>query len=646
MIAQFPVIYKDEILYSAISRYHIRSGNISPKATLLDLFGSSTVSAVVELPSNVDNLIRNMPVACKYTSEEMIHNHTLFPFYTAFLPPKRVKPVFNSMRSEKGGDIYNRTGIMASTITQSRYFKYCPRCAKEDKEKYGELFWHRVHQLSVSYVCPKHKALLLYSNVPIHQDNKHQYISASLESCIYEGSGFNNKVALNTALLRDKYTYSDNIIEKLYDVTKDIEVLINYKYPNKELGWFQEQYINSLIHIGYANINGRVNQRDLLRDFIDYYSPELLNILQSDVDINNESNWLSMITRKHRKSFHPIRHLLLIRFLGLSLEEFFHIVYVEKPFGEKPWPCLNVGAEHYLKSVVTDLKISYDSKSKKVIGTFTCDCGFVYKRSGPDVNNKDRYKIGRVEEFGDVWKSKLREFVNRRLSLRAIAKELKVDNNTVDKYAGILGLEIHWSKSKPDNSIQSGGNKNKEAKIKDIRFAYRAKWIELLNGNPNKSKTEIRNLNKGIFTWLYRNDRKWLNSNSPVVQRRTNINKRVDWNKRDSELLEEVQKTVLSILKSEGKPERITVSSIGKKIDKLALIEKHLDKMQQTKEFLYKHLESIEDFQIRRVNWAVKELEREGEELVEWRIIRKAGIREENYEDILEYIESMNLDKL
>lgn len=642
MIAQFPVIYEDELLYSAISRYHIRSGNISPKATLLDLFGSSTISAVVELPSNIDNLIKNMPIACKYTSQELIYNHTLFPFYTAFLPPVRAKLVFNSMRSEKGGDIYNRTGIMASSITQSRYFKYCPKCVKEDKEKYGELLWHRTHQLSVSYICPKHKSLLLYSDVSIHQDNKHKYISANLDKCIYEDNEFNNKAVLNTALLRNKYTYSDNTLIKLYEITKDIELLINNKYPNKELGWFQQQYINRLIHMGYANINGRVNQKHLLRDFIDYYSPEILNILQSGIDINSESNWLSKVTQKHRKSFHPIRHLLLIRFLGLSIEEFFHIIHTEKPFGEKPWPCLNAGAEHYLKPVVTDLKISYDSKSKKTIGTFTCDCGFVYKRSGPDVDNNDRYKIGRIEEFGDVWKGKLRELVNRKLSLRAIAKELKVDANTVDKYAGILGLEKHWSKSKSNNCLQFEKGKKKGVKIKDIKIEYRTKWIELLKNNPDKLKTEIRSLDKGLFTWLYRNDREWLSINSPAVKKRRNINKRVDWNRRDNEVLEEIQRAISSILKSTEKPERITVSSIGKKIGKLALLEKHLDKMPKAKEFLDKHMESIEDFQRRRVNWAVKELECEGKELVEWRIIRKAGIRGENQADILEYIESMN----
>lgn len=51
------------------------------------------------------------------------------------------------------------------------------------------------------------------------------------------------------------------------------------------------------------------------------------------------------------------------------------------------------------------------------------------------------------------------------------------------------------------------------------------------------------------------------------------------------------------MLNSEGKPERITISKIGKKIGRLSLLEKHLDKLPLTKDYLQKHIESVEDFQ-------------------------------------------------
>lgn len=42
--------------------------------------------------------------------------------------------------------------------------------------------------------------------------------------------------------------------------------------------------------------------------------------------------------------------------------------------------------------------------------------------------------------------------------------------------------------------------------------------------------------------------------------------------------------------------------------------------------------ESVQDFQKRRIKWAVKELE--DEEIDVWKIMRKAGIRENFYNDV------------
>jgi len=150
----FPVPYEDEVLYSVLARYHVRSGNTSYKATMKDLFGSTSVTAVMDLPSNIQNLVNNMPLNSRYTEEYLIKSHTLFPFYSAFLPPERAEQVFESMKGENGGSIYSRTGIMASSIVLNQYFKFCPVCAKEDKLQYGELYWHRVHQIPGVLVCP------------------------------------------------------------------------------------------------------------------------------------------------------------------------------------------------------------------------------------------------------------------------------------------------------------------------------------------------------------------------------------------------------------------------------------------------------------------------------------------------------------
>lgn len=53
MMTFFPVPYEDEVLYSVLARYHVRSGNISYKATMRDLFGSTSVTAVIYITSSI-----------------------------------------------------------------------------------------------------------------------------------------------------------------------------------------------------------------------------------------------------------------------------------------------------------------------------------------------------------------------------------------------------------------------------------------------------------------------------------------------------------------------------------------------------------------------------------------------------------------
>jgi Tn7-like transposition protein D len=130
-----------------------------------------------------------------------------------------------------------------------------------------------------------------------------------------------------------------------------------------------------------------------------------------------------------------------------------------------------------------------------------------------------------------------------------------------------------------------------------------------------------------IYTWFYRRDRDWLKDNSPVLQQPVATNERVDWVKRDLEVLDRVKLAVDEMLKAE-KSQRLTISGIGKQVGLLALLEQHLNLMPMTGDYLGKVTESIEDFQIRRIRWAVGELDRRREPVVSWRVMRLAGLGE------------------
>ena len=121
-------------------------------------------------------------------------------------------------------------------------------------------------------------------------------------------------------------------------------------------------------------------------------------------------------------------------------------------------------------------------------------------------------------------------------------------------------------------------------------------------------------------------DRTWLNNHSPKLQKPQASVDRVDWNGRDKEILAQAKSAVKQLLQKDKLAE-ITISSTELSIGLKALLEKHLDKLPRTKEYLESIVETVEDFQIRRIEWAIAELEKRGEEIKEWKIFKLAGLR-------------------
>ncbi len=618
MLGFFPTPYPGELLYSALARYQIRSGNFSPKLTIEELFDSRTITATADLPCSLNNLAQNLPKYSFITVDSLIQNNTLYPFYAPFLPLKRAKQIQEAMKTSKGGNIHTMTGIMASAIYTPKYFRFCPDCLQRDLKNYGETYWHRLHQIPGVLFCPTHEIRLKDSQIPIQGSNKHQYHPADESNCYKTGM---------------EIEYSQAIKRNLVMLSQNIAQLTDNIYPSRTLEWFTRRYRTLLINRGYANANGRIKQKRLIDDFVYFYGRDLLNTLGSETVYEDKSNWLTQIVRKHRKAFHPIRHLLMIRFIGESIDSFFQNNKQYKPFGRSPWLCLNVAADHYLQPVITSLKISHCLENKKPLGTFSCSCGMVYSRSGEDKAEEDKLKIGRVITYGRVWSDRLRELVENKLGLRATARELRVDPNTINRYVALLNLTPSWIKNKP----QVKPKKVKSIEPEKLKQQKRDIWLDLQQENPELSKTEIRKLAPDVYAWLYRRDRIWLNNNAPKLQKPTASVDRIDWNVRDKEILIQVKSAVKQLLEKD-KPIRITISRVGSSLGLKALLEKHLDKLPLIKAYFESETETVEDFQIRRIKWAVKELDEQGEEIRLWKILRLAGLRENCSEKVREAI--------
>ncbi len=309
MMINFPTPYDDEILYSLIARVGFRSGNTSHRAVLDDVFGSDNFTACLELQPGVSRIISNLPVGSTITGEQLIYQNTMYLFYTAFRNAEQAQSIFNEMLGEHGRDIHNAIGLMSSSVRPYDYFQYCNLCNNQDLRIHGELYWRRLHQIPGVRICVKHGVWLCKSHVPIRGATKYVFTAPTQDNCP------DNEVREVTDI---------KLLEQYGCIVNDIERLLNHKFPNHQMDRLYCCYKNRLIRKGYVSEKRRVDHKRLQRDFIDFYGEELLNLLQSAV--NGEYNWLKLIVQKHRKGFHPIRHLLIMHFLGLSLDDVFYAV--------------------------------------------------------------------------------------------------------------------------------------------------------------------------------------------------------------------------------------------------------------------------------------------------------------------------------
>lgn len=217
MIAYFPTIHPDELLYSQLARYYTKSGYMAYTFAAEELFVSKTVRPDIEFvntytPAAVQAITRNLPM------EKVVEKHTMFPYYGRFLPSERRQKAFQAMVS-MAGNYRNLLAIPQNKNSKARCLRYCPLCAAHDREQYGEAYWHRIHQMIGTPVCPVHGCYLVDSRVIISGKAAPSLVTAEeviplSESCVYS----DNKLECDVA------AYMADIFQADVDVESGVTV--------------------------------------------------------------------------------------------------------------------------------------------------------------------------------------------------------------------------------------------------------------------------------------------------------------------------------------------------------------------------------------------------------------------------------------
>ncbi|WP_242282364.1 TnsD family transposase [Bacillus cereus group sp. BfR-BA-01346] len=605
MLSFFTNPYPDELLYSAIARYHFYSGNLDCKDTLEEVFQSRTVIPSVEIGSHFNELTKQMGI--HYSVESLLSKYTIYPFYASFLSQEKQQQIMQDVQGD-GKGLYARLGMVAGSICRKDGLYYCPQCVRNDMDHFGEPYIHREHQLQGIDICPHHFSSLKKYPVDHRTQSRIAYIRFDVKR-------------MNLSVLQ-------SVEQPYFDIQVSLAKMA-YKLLKMDITKFSRESIVAKYRMllrerGLITTANRIRQLDLRKAFLSKLPIGFLEKYKSTLNVDDEYNWLKVLTRNVKRHVHPFRHLLLLYFLEQDIEQFFEGVSEDiGPFGEGPWPCLNKAASHYKQHVIQEVIVTRDFKSKVPIGTFNCSCGFIYARKGPDKLVDDLYRIGRIKAFGGVWKEKLKEINGeKRYSLREMGRMLGVDPKTIKKY---LDSDMNMPNAVMNDSL---------LKLK----LYRERLLQGIRNHPSYSRTQIRKHLPNEYMYLYRQDKWWLFEQLPAIQIRRNSRSTVEWKIRDQEYLfkmKELYKELIAL----DKPVRITTSLIGKRLGILSNLEKHLGKLPQTTKYLEEIFESTEQFQIRRCCKIIDHMLQEEQPVLLWKIQRLGAVKSHHFHNIKPYLE-------
>ena len=314
MLGFFSILYQDEILYSGLARYHIRSGNQNFRQTDLDLFGySSQQICRITLTNNVKHLAKEIFHLSSSSAGALLQHNTLYPFYVTFLTRMEVRKLELATIEKRSGSILDQAKVDLDSYNDSRkYLKFCPLCLESEIEHYGEPYWHRSHQTPGIMICNQHRILLIDSTIPIDGKGIHYY-AASLENCPVD---------------REQIELAPKSVETLLGVAADIMWLMNSRIDFQGMRWLRDRYLAKLYKLGLVQKRLRgefqCDSQQLFESFCAFYGKDCLNLLEPRF-IETDGNYLihCMLSSDLDPKIDRVAHVLITRYLSGSVANFF-----------------------------------------------------------------------------------------------------------------------------------------------------------------------------------------------------------------------------------------------------------------------------------------------------------------------------------
>ena len=210
MISYFPAIYPDELVYSWFCRYYVHSGFFSSKSAMQELYCKRSDNPSKEFIGNLNPGAMEQ-IAKMYPLDKLVLEHTMYPQYARFIPLEQKKTALFRLGHDNC-DAHHLFCVLPRSEGE-HYLRFCPLCANEDRETYGEAYWHRKHQIRNMGICTKHRCRLIESSIPAKSEQ-------SFVFCPAEHYIGHNKVAFEESSQMIQFA---SHLESVFDAPTDFE---------------------------------------------------------------------------------------------------------------------------------------------------------------------------------------------------------------------------------------------------------------------------------------------------------------------------------------------------------------------------------------------------------------------------------------
>lgn len=562
MSIEFPLLYDDELLTSGWARYCDRMSYSRLSYVFEDLFGTAYVAQMSDLPMRIGDFAQRLPHGYPCTTEELLQQHTFFPYHAPFLTPGKFRTVADAMMTLHHG---KRIGnVLDVRHTPWKRMRYCPECVVFDRAhtKERECYWHRIHQAPGVFICPQHHTWLEESNVP-SRGTAAAFVSAEKAGLTLEP--------------RNATTSTWN--KQLEAISRESASLLSIPGSTHNGESFSRNvwpYLHSRSYIIFSATRGEMVRAALLAyDLFQHYSADILQLMGwYPHEITSKlRHQLSEILRHKQYSSEPfllpLLAILVSCYFEVPISELFQesssialtnnaksaSVVVDGPpwpsppapplpaqgregepqrpqrnrydaiaresAGPKRWPCVNPLCEYYqipsesVRLQDTCWKNSDNSVNHyRCIFRLTCACGcrWSVRRHNAIKEAPDRTT---VIDYGELWRAELcRLWDDHSLSINRIAERLHVTHNTVTNHARKLGLAM------PRNEQQ---RKRFPANADFLARRRRQRELlkEFLKHHPSANRASLRRIHRNLYDWFITWDRSWFDQCLPLQSCRT-----------------------------------------------------------------------------------------------------------------------------